>query len=156
MNTKYYLLRYRKYKEKAERYRERIAQLENTLKGVNLDGMPHGTNLSDPTKTAALNLTLLKEQLKYAVIEAEAVCQEIAAQIEKVNNPQFNELLYCRYILLLSWNDTAERLREHRKGADYDIKYVCGDMHRRALIAFNEVLKHDLYNNTMGRTDSDI
>lgn len=143
MNTKYYLLRYRKYKEKAERYRERIAQLEDTLKGVNLDGMPRGTNLSDPTKTAALNLALLKEQLNYAVIEAETVCQEIAAQIEKVKNPQFCELLYCRYILLLSWNDTAERLREHRKGSDYDIKYVMGDMHKRALMAFSEVINND-------------
>lgn len=143
MNAKYYLMRYRKYKEKAERYRERIAQIENTLKGVNLDGMPRGTNLSDPTKTAALNLALLKEQLNYAIVEAETVCQEIAAQIEKVKNPQFCELLYCRYILLLSWNDTAERLREHRKGADYDIKYCCGEMHKRALIAFSEVLQND-------------
>lgn len=140
MNAKYYLLRYRKAKERAERYRERIAQIQNTLKGVNLDGMPHGTNLSDPTKTAALNLALLKEQLEYSVIEAEKTCQEIAANIEKVKTPQFCELLYSRYILLLSWNDTAERLRERRKGSDYDVKYVCGDMHRRALMEFAEVL----------------
>lgn len=140
MNAKYYLLRYRKAKERAERYRERIAQMQNTLKGVNLDGMPHGTNLSDPTKTAALNLALLKEQLEYSVIEAEKTCQEIAEKIEKVQNPQFCELLYSRYILLLSWNDTAERLRERRKGFDYDVKYVCGDMHRRALMEFSEVL----------------
>lgn len=143
MNVKYYLLRYRKSKERAERYRERIAQIENTLKGVNLDGMPRGSNLSDPTKTAALNLALLKEQLQIAVIEAENTCQEIAAQIERMPTPQFCELLYSRYILLLSWNDTAERLRERRKGSDYDIKYVMGDMHRRALNEFSEVLMND-------------
>lgn len=142
MNVKYYLQRYRKAKERAERYRERIAQIENTLKGVNLDGMPHGTNLSDPTQTAALNLALLKEQLQFAVLESEKTCQEIAANIEKVENPQFCELLYCRYILLLSWNDTAERLRTRRLGSDYDVKYVCGDMHRRALSAMYEVLKN--------------
>ena len=142
MNAKYYLLRYRKCKEKAERYRERIAQIENTLKGVNLDGMPHGTNLSDPTKTAALNLALLKEQLNYSIIEAEQTCQQIAAEIEKVPTPQFCELLYSRYILLLSWNDTAERLRI-RRNCDYDIKYVMGDMHRRALIEFSEVLQNE-------------
>lgn len=142
MNVKYYLQKYRKAKERAERYRERIARIENTLKGVNLDGMPHGTSLSDPTQTAALNLALLKEQLQFAVIEAERTCQEIAGQIEKVKNPQFCELLYCRYILLLSWNDTAERLRQKRLGSDYDVKYVCGEMHRRALIAFYEVIKN--------------
>ena len=143
MNIKYYLLRYKKNKEKAERYRERIAQIENTLKGVNLDGMPHGTNLSDPTQTAALNLTLLKEQLNLAILEAEAVCQQIASEIEKMPTPQFCELLFARYVLLLSWNDTAERLRT-RRNCDYDIKYVMGDMHRRALIEFSEVIKNGL------------
>lgn len=140
-STKTYLLKYKRLKLRAERYRERIAQIENTLKGVNLDGMPHGTNLSDPTKTAALNLALLKEQLNYAIIEAEQTCQQIAAEIEKVPTPQFCELLYSRYILLLSWNDTAARLRNKRPGSDYDIKYVMGDMHRRALIEFSEVIK---------------
>lgn len=141
MNAKSYLLKYRKAKERAERYRERIARIENTLKGVNLDGMPRGTSLSDPTQTAALNLTLLKEQLKMSVVEAEKTCQEIACSIEKVPTPQFCELLYSRYILLLSWEATAERLRKRRKGADYDVKYVMGDMHRRALNEFEEVMK---------------
>ena len=142
-STKTYLLKYKRLKLRAERYRERIAQIENTLKGVNLDGMPHGTNLSDPTKTAALNLALLKEELNFAMVEAEATCQQIAAQIEKMPTPQFCELLYSRYILFLSWNETAARLRYKRPGSDYDIKYVMGDMHRRALNEFSEVLQNE-------------
>lgn len=143
MNPKTQLLKYRKAKEKAERYRERVAHMENTLKGVNLDGMPRSGRLSDPTETAALNLLLLKEQLELAVIEAEETCQRIADTIEKVQNPQFCELLYSRYILLLSWEAVAERLRARRIGADYDVKYVDGDMHKRALNAYAEVMGDD-------------
>ena len=140
-STKTYLLKYKRLKQKAERYRERIAQIEETLKGVNLDGLPHGSVLSDPTKTAAINLMILKEELGHATVEAEKVCQRIAAEIELMPTPQFCELLYCRYILLLPWEETAARLRNKRPGSDYNTKYVCGDMHRRALEEFREVMK---------------
>lgn len=143
MNVKHYLQKYKRAKEREERYRERIAQIDDTLKGVNLDGMPRSTNLSDPTQIAALNLTLLKEQLQFAILDAERTRQQIAAEIERVENPQFCELLYSRYILLKPWDVVAERLRERREGSDYDIKYVMGDMHKRALRAFYEVIKNE-------------
>lgn len=140
MNAKTYLMKYKKSRLRAERYRERINEIENILKGVNLDGMPKGYNLSDPTKTAALNLMILKDEYQMAIIEAEALAGEIISKIEKVKNPQFGELLYCRYILLLSWNDVSERLRRQRS-KDYDVKYVMGEMHKRALYAFSEVME---------------
>ena len=140
MNVKNYLLKYKRCLTRAERYKERIAQIETILKGVNLDGMPKGYNLSDPTKTAALNLMILKEEYQLSLIEAERIAGEIVKNIEKMKNPQFGELLYSRYILLLSWNDVSERLRRSRIGKDYDIKYVLGEMHKRALKAFAEVL----------------
>lgn len=140
MNVKSYLLRYKKYQDRVNRYKERIAQIEDTMKGVNLDGMPRGGSLSDPTQIAALNLTLLKEQLGFSIIEAENLCQKIVEEINMMENRQYSELLYSRYILLLPWNDVADRLRA-RKNKEYDIKYVMGEMHGRALQAFAEVIK---------------
>lgn len=140
MNAKSYLLRYKKYKDRVNRYKDRIAQLEDTMKGVNLDGMPRGGSLSDPTQIAALNLTLLKEQLGFSIVEAERLCQKIVDEINSMENPQYSELLYSRYILLLPWVEVAERLRA-RRHKEYDIKYVMGEMHGRALQAFAEVIK---------------
>ena len=41
---------------------------------------------------------------------------------------------------MLPWVEVAERLRA-RKYKEYDIKYVMGEMHGRALQAFAEVIK---------------
>ena len=64
MNTKAYLQKYKRAKDRVEHYKERIAKIEGTLKGVNLDGMPRSGKLSNPTEVAALNLALLQEQLQ--------------------------------------------------------------------------------------------
>lgn len=143
MNTISYLQKYRKAEERVEHYKERIAQIDETLKGVNLDGMPRSGRLSDPTEVTALNLVLLREQLQYAIVDAERLRQKIADEIERVENPQFCELLYLRYIKLLPWKEVSQRLREKRPGSDYDVKYVNSEMHKRALAAFSEVIKND-------------
>lgn len=143
MNTKAYLQKYKRAKDRIEKDKERIARIDGTLKGVNLDGMPRSGKLSNPTEVAALNLALLQDKLQFAIVDAERICQKIADEIEKVENPQFCELLYARYIDFLPWEEVAQRLRKKRPGSDYDVKYVNGEMHKRALAAFSEVIKND-------------
>ena len=139
MNAKTYLRQYKELEARVRRYRERIEQIE-TLKGIDLDGMPRGTSLGDPTKNAALNLALLKESLGYAIIEAEETRQRIASLIEKMKDPKHKELLYSRYLLLLPWTEVVERLNIFRPGREYELKHIIGYMHMQALKEFEEIM----------------
>lgn len=143
MNVKGYLLQYADLKRKADRYRERIANIENTLKGVNLDGMPRGTTPGDPTKNAALNLALLKEQLKDASVEAEQMAQEISENIEKMPTAKYKELLFDRYILFMTWEKVSTEMNYFRNGREYEVKHVTGYMHSQALRELEEVLLNE-------------
>ena len=141
MNAKKYLQQYRDKRNVCKRYRERIAQIENVLRSVNLDGLPRGTNTGDPTMQAALSLTVLKEELKAAEIEAEQTAQKIADQIEALPDDKCRELLFDRYILLMRWEDVARSLDRFRPYQEYELKHVVGYLHRKALQQFEEVNK---------------
>ena len=142
MNTEKYLLKYADCVKKVERYNERIEQIENTLKGVNLDGMPHGTALGDPTRTKALNLAILREQLGYAKVDAEEMRQQIADNIEKMKTPKYKELLFDRYLLLLPWKEVCRKMDASRPGREYELKTVMGPMKWQAIRELEEVLKN--------------
>lgn len=141
MNTKEYLLKYRDALQKVRQYEERIEMVSETLKGTETDGQPRGTSIGKPTETTAINLTLLKEQLTFAMLEAEEIRQEIASEIDKMPNPKYREILYLRYVKLEPWNKITKRLDDLRPGKEYELKSVIGYMHRRALKEFEEV--HD-------------
>lgn len=144
MTTKQYLQQYRNATHRANRYRERIAQIESTLQSVNLDGLPRGTNTGDPTMRAAVSLATLKEELKAAEIEAQTLAQRIADQIERVPDEKSRELLFCRYVLLMKWEDVARSLNKFRPFQEYELKHVIGYLHRKALADFEEVNKCDM------------
>lgn len=141
MNTERYLLQYADLIKRIKRYEERIEQIENTLKGVNLDGMPHGTALGDPTRAKAINLAILREQLNFAKVDAEMKRQEIADNIEKIKNPKYKELLFDRYLLLMPWEDVRRNMDAFRHGHEYELKSVMGPMKWQALRELEEVLK---------------
>lgn len=139
MNAKKYLQEYRNATARVRRYRERIEQIETTLRSINLDGLPKGGGLADPTMRAALSLTALKEDLREAEIEAATIAQRIADQIEAVPDEKSRELLFCRYVLLLRWEEVARALDRFRPSQHYEIKHVTGYLHQKALREFEEV-----------------
>lgn len=139
--TKQYLQQYRNATNRAARYRERIAQIENTLLSVNIDGQPRGGGLGDPTMRAAVSLATLKEELKTAEIEAQTLAQTIADQIERVPDEKSRELLFCRYILLMKWDDVARAMNKFRPFQEYETKHIIGYLHQKALRDFEEVIK---------------
>lgn len=110
------------------------------LKGIDMDGQPHGTNIGKPTEEIAINLALLREQLNFAKADAEQIRQEIATEIDRMENIRYKELLYSRYVLLLPWTKVAHRLDTLRPGKEYDLKSVIGYMHRRALKEFEKCI----------------
>lgn len=138
MNAKEYLERYKVALQRQRQYEERVEMVTTFLKGIDMDGQPHGTNIGKPTEEIAINLALLKEQLVYAKAEAEQIRQEIASQIDEMEDVKSKELLYCRYVLLLPWSRVCRRLDVLRPGKEYELKSVIGYMHRKALREFAE------------------
>ena len=140
MNAKEYLERYKIALQRQRQYEERVEMVTTFLKGIDMDGQPHGTNIGKPTEEIAINLALLKEQLVYAKAEAEQIRQEIASQIDEMEDVKSKELLYCRYVLLLPWSRICRRLDVLRPGKEYELKSVIGYMHRKALREFAEII----------------
>lgn len=138
MSAKEYLERYKIALQRQRQYEERVEMVTTFLKGIDMDGQPHGTNIGKPTEEIAINLALLKEQLTYAKAEAEMIRQEIASQIDQMEDVKSKELLYCRYVLLLPWSRVCKRLDVLRPGKEYELKSVIGYMHRKALQEFAE------------------
>ena len=136
MKTKEYLEQYKVATQRVKMYQERVDMVTTFLKGIDMDGQPHGTNIGKPTEEIAINLALLREELTYAKAEAEAIRQEIASQIDEVRNIKSKELLYSRYVLLLPWTKVAHRLDVLRPGKEYELKSVIGYMHKKALRDF--------------------
>lgn len=139
MSAKEYLERYKVALQRQKQYEERVEMVTTFLKGIDMDGQPHGTNIGKPTEEIAINLALLKEQLTYAKAEAEMIRQEIASQIDQMEDVKSKELLYCRYVLLLPWSRVCKRLDVLRPGKEYELKSVIGYMHRKALQEFAEI-----------------
>ena len=139
MNARSYLERYKVALQRVRQYEERVDMITTFLKGIDMDGQPHGTNIGKPTEETAINLALLREELTYAKAEAEAIRQEIADRIDMMPNIKSKELLYSRYVLLLPWTKVARRLDILRPGKEYELKSVIGYMHRKALKEFEEI-----------------
>lgn len=138
MTTKEYLKQYRILRGKVTRYGERIEQIEASLqRSIELDGMPRGTKTGNPTQETALRLAAIRSQLQTALIEAELMRQTIAEEIERMSTATYRELLYSRYILLLTWEDVTDRVSSGRKER-YDTKHVMSYMHGQALKEFEE------------------
>lgn len=140
MSAKEYLERYKVALQRQRQYEERVEMVTTFLKGIDMDGQPHGTNIGKPTEEIAINLALLKEQLVFAKAEAEQIRQEIASQIDEMEDVKSKELLYCRYVLLLPWSRVCRRLDVLRPGKEYELKSVIGYMHRKALREFAEMI----------------
>lgn len=139
MSAKQYLERYKVALQRQRQYEERVEMVTTFLKGIDMDGQPHGTNIGKPTEEIAINLALLKEQLTYAKAEAEMIRQEIASKIDQMEDVKSKELLYCRYVLLLPWSRVCRRLDVLRPGKEYELKSVIGYMHRKALREFEKI-----------------
>ena len=140
MSAKTYLERYKIALQRQRQYEERVEMVTTFLKGIDMDGQPHGTNIGKPTEEIAINLALLKEQLTYAKAEAEQIRQEIASKIDEMEDVKSKELLYSRYVLLLPWSRVCRRLDVLRPGKEYELKSVIGYMHRKALREFAEII----------------
>ena len=109
MTAKEYL---RQYKLMTARIRNRehdLAELreERESISINLDGMPHGTRLSDKTARLAAQLADAEEEIIELRSEAWSIRMEIVRTLNRIQTPEYNTLLYLRYIEGKTWEQIA-------------------------------------------------
>jgi hypothetical protein len=74
---------------------------------INLDGMPHGTSLSDKTARLAAQLADAEEEIIELRSEAWSIRMEIVRTLNRIQTPEYNTLLYLRYIEGKTWEQIA-------------------------------------------------
>lgn len=89
--------------------KEEYPQIEQELENINLlrsagnmDGLPHGSGVSDPTSTAALQLKALEEQYFNQLAKIAEAKKTIEAMIDELD-PVERKVLRYRYIKGLKW-----------------------------------------------------
>ncbi|MBQ2086151.1 MAG: hypothetical protein II464_07780 [Oscillospiraceae bacterium] len=128
MTAKEFLKQYRRETERVIELNQSIAELEQQIDSIsiNLDGMPHGTKISNNTQDLALRLAERKALCENMTACAVLIREEVMDAIHKVDDPVLARLLYLRYIEGASWKDIAEDLH-------YDDAYVRSRLHSKAL-----------------------
>ena len=128
MTAKAYLMQHRRIVEQIRQLDLTIERIEAEAEGMSVsdDGMPHGSAISKPTEKLAIQLADIKARRTALREEAWRKRDEIERVIDEVEDPVCSRLLYDRYVLCMTWEETANDLR-------YNMKYVCGALHGRAL-----------------------
>ena len=128
MTAKEFLRQYEELNRRAYRYQqeyktelEKVDAIGSTLAG---DGMPHGSGISRRTEDKAIRLADKAAKWKAAELDALQKRQEIFEVIHDIDGIE-GDILYERYINLLTWEQIAERLYYSDSGLYY--------AHQRAL-----------------------
>lgn len=83
---------------------------------------------TDHVADTAIDLMELDRYIDKQVKKYIELKKTIIAQIEGMDNQLYQDILTCRYILMMSWADVAQTMK-------YDIRH-CTRLHGRALQAF--------------------
>lgn len=108
---KEYLQGYEKAVRQMERSELRIKEirLNRICPSVINDGMPHSSSQNDLSGYAALLEQEEKRYLKYRY-QRIVKCKEITDRIERLSSEDEKDVLMCRYIKLLKWEDIAVKM----------------------------------------------
>ena len=144
MTAEEYLKQYRELNRKAQRYKaeyqtelEKIDAIGSTLAGE--PGMPHGTGISRKTEDKAIRLADKAARWINAELEAIEKRQEIFELIHDIDGIE-GDILYERYINLLTWEQIAERLYYSGSGLYYAHQRALDIVERRLSSAGGEDL----------------
>lgn len=109
MTAKEYLRQYRLMTARIRNREHDLAELreERESISINLDGMPHGTSLSDKTARLAAQLADAEEEIIELRSEAWSIRMEIVRTLNRIQTPEYNTLLYLRYIEGKTWEQIA-------------------------------------------------
>lgn len=136
MTAKEYLRQYEELNRKAQRLKSeyetellKIDAIGSTLSG---DGQPHGSGVSRKTEDKAIRLADKALKWKEAELDAIAKRQEIFEVIHSVEGIE-GEVLYDKYINMMTWEEIAETLHYSVRGVQY--------AHGRALLIVASMIR---------------
>lgn len=91
----------------------RLRELADSIPGTNFDSVGGGGskwNGETPQIKTLIKAIDLERQIQQEIINMEILLKSIHDCIEAVRNPDERIVLRCKYILFLTWEDTAERM----------------------------------------------
>ena len=93
-----------------------------TLGAVNMDGMPHGTGVSDRVGDLALEIVELEAREKYLYAEVRENEAEIIEFIEGIEDDHTRTIFRLRFIRFMSWSDVADTVGGNTEDS---VKKIC-------------------------------
>lgn len=138
MTAEEYLNRYKQMSARVKTLKaevERIRTMAESM-GINLDGMPHGSNVSDKIARLAVELAEYESALVAEITAVNREAMKIIEMIGKIKDPNQQTLLYKRYIEEKKWGEIAVELR-------YTYQWVSGPLHTRAVRSFQKIMEEE-------------
>ncbi len=140
MTAKEYLNQYRKITTKIKLLELDIESLEAGIGSLPVPSdMPHTPSGRNTTEDILIDLVDMKNEKAELLAEARVKAAEISGTIELLAGIEdkhaaiYMQLLYDRYILLMSWPDVAGDI-------NYADQYTRGELHGKALLAIECLL----------------
>ena len=137
MTAKEYLLQYKRAKLKIQAIENIIMELETAITSTAsaLDGLPHGTDISDKTGRLASAMADKQEELYWARSDAFHAMCEVSDAIGRMHDEEHAWLLTMRYINGFTWERIAVEM-------DRTYQWVAGPLHGHALKDFEETMQN--------------
>ena len=136
MTAKDFLKQYEIADRAARRYRreymEELLAIDTVRSLSDLDGLPHGSGISNPVEAKAVRLADKAELYKDAYLEAIRIRQEVFDVIAKIPNG-IGDVMYERYINLRKWHEVAEIVHYSER--------QCRKLHNKGLRIVEEFLE---------------
>ena len=136
MNAKEFLRQYEYATYKAHQCREQYQLMMEKIDAIGStlgsDGMPHGSGVSRKTEQLAIELAEAAQRYLDAERESFNKRQDVYELIRSIDGIE-GEVLYQKYIKLLTWEEIANALHYSVRGIQY--------AHGRALVLVAEKLK---------------
>ena len=108
-----------------------IRQMPDNADRVTGSGYPQ-----DHVADTVIQILQLQEKLNEALGRYIELKQKITEQIDGMENQAYKDILTCRYVLMMTWEDVAATMK-------YDRRY-CFKIHGRALqVFYDQYLKED-------------
>ena len=95
---------------------KRLAEEKEILAGLqaaaypgaqNLDGLPHGTGVSDKVAKLAIEIVEIKNRIEQTVIEIEPLEKVVSDFLGTINDSYIVMVVRLRFICAMSWKDVA-------------------------------------------------
>ena len=135
MTIKEYLMQYQRLTWEIERLDRDIKAIEDSIDDMstNYDGLPRSSKISKRPEEIAVRLTTAKNKRLKRKQRAIRFRQQISDNISKIDNAMLSQLLYDRYIELMTWEEVAEDI-------EMSERWTRTELHSRALKALAKIV----------------